>query len=77
MSGIKKYLIGLFIGLVLGSWMGVNIGKGQPLWANPFAEKDIAEKVKNKARNMSEDAKTKAGEMVKDAKKAVREKLEE
>lgn len=66
MLGVKKYIIGLVIGLVLGLWMGVNIGKEQPIWANPFAE-----------RNLAQEAKTKAKEVIKDAKKAVRDKLAE
>jgi hypothetical protein len=64
MFGVKKYIIGLFIGLVLGLWMGVNIGKGQPVWANPFSE-----------RNLAQEAKSKAEKAIKDAKKAMRDKL--
>jgi hypothetical protein len=64
MLGIRKYFIGLVIGLVAGLWAGVNIGKGQPVWANPFAEVSLAEK-----------AKETAGDVWKDAKKAARDTL--
>ena len=66
MFGVRKYIIGLLVGLVLGLWMGVNIGKNHPLWANPFAE-----------RNLAQEAKAKVKEAIKDTKKAVRDKLAE
>jgi len=66
--GIKKYVVGAIIGGLVGLWSGVNIGKNQPIWGNPFAEQE---------RGMADKAKTKAQELVKDAKKALREKLDE
>lgn len=66
MFGLKKYVVGIFIGLLFGLWMGVNIGKNQPLWASPFAK-----------RSLAEQAQTKANEVIKDAKKAMREKLKD
>lgn len=66
MLGIRKYIIGLVIGLVVGLWAGVNIGKGQPIWANPFAKADLAQKAKDTA-----------GDVWKDAKKAARDSLSE
>lgn len=63
---IKKAIIGCCVGLLLGLWMGVNIGKHQPLWANPFAE-----------RSLSAEAKAKAKEVIKDTKKALRDKLKD
>jgi hypothetical protein len=64
MFGIKKYVIGAVIGLLIGLWAGVNIGKGQPLWANPFADRSLAQKAKDTA-----------SDVWKDAKKAARDKL--
>lgn len=66
MFGIKKLITGLLIGVVVGLWMGVNIGKNQPIWANPFAEKALGKQ-----------AKEKANAVIKDAKKALRDKLDE
>ncbi|WP_455203072.1 hypothetical protein [Kaarinaea lacus] len=66
MSGIKKVIIGIVIGLVVGLWAGVNIGKGQPIWANPFADQQI-----------SKQAKEKADAVIEDAKSALRKKLDE
>ena len=64
MLPFKKYVIGGVIGLLAGLWMGVNIGEGRPLWANPFAEKDLTQKAKDVA-----------SDVIKDAKKAARDKL--
>lgn len=44
----KNLLFGLFVGLLLGLWFGVNIGKGRSIVANPFAEQNITQKVKSK-----------------------------
>jgi hypothetical protein len=64
MLRIKKYIMGAFIGLLVGLWMGVNIGAERPLWSNPFAKKDLSQK-----------AKEVASEAWKDAKKAARDTL--
>jgi hypothetical protein len=66
MLGLKKYIIGVVIGLLIGLWMGVNIGRDRALWANPFAEQNLAEKARDTA-----------SDVWKDAKKAAREKLED
>ena len=36
---MKDLLLGLLIGAIIGLWVGVNLGKEQPLMTNPFAEK--------------------------------------
>ncbi len=41
-----KYLgAGLVIGCVAGLWAGVNIGKGQSIYENPFKEKTVKQRV--------------------------------
>lgn len=66
MLGIRKYIIGLVIGLVIGLWAGVNIGKGRPIWANPFTEPSIAQKVKDTATDVLKDAKKAARDSLSD-----------
>jgi hypothetical protein len=66
MKGIKQLMTGVVIGVVLGLWMGVNIGKGQPVWGNPFADKPLSER-----------AKETADRAIKNAKDALRKKLDE
>lgn len=36
------------MGLIVGLWLGVNIGKGNPIFGNPFAEEDLQKKLKEK-----------------------------
>jgi hypothetical protein len=55
MLGFKKLLLGLIIGIALGMWWGVNIGKGQAFYDNPF--KTAKERAKERARDALEDAK--------------------
>jgi hypothetical protein len=66
MANLKKYLIVALIALAVGLWFGVNLGRGQPLLANPFAE-----------QNLTEKAKDAASDAWKDAKKAARDSLSE
>jgi hypothetical protein len=46
MKTLKPLLIGLVIGMVLGLWFGTNIGRHQPFYSNPFAERNVGEKLK-------------------------------
>lgn len=55
---MKKYIVSVLVGFVIGLWVGINIGKDQPIWSNPFtrAERSMAEKAKIKVKEMVEDA---------------------
>ncbi|GIX22083.1 MAG: hypothetical protein KatS3mg121_0866 [Gammaproteobacteria bacterium] len=44
---LKAFVFGVVVGVVLGLWAGVNIGKGRPVWGNPFAEKPVTEKLRD------------------------------
>ncbi len=39
---MTKFLLGLVIGVVLGGWLGINIGKDQTLFADPFGPRGPA-----------------------------------
>lgn len=41
-------LTGFSLGLLIGLWVGVNIGKGQPVFSNPFAKEDLSKKIKRR-----------------------------
>ena len=57
MKRFKTLLLGLLIGLCVGLWFGVNIGKGRPLYSNPFDSDSLQKKAKDKADEVLEDTK--------------------
>ncbi len=65
MKRLKMLLLGSFLGLCVGLWFGVNIGKDQPLYSNPFDSNTLQKK-----------AKRTADEVLNDTKRALRESLE-
>ena len=54
MKQLKSILICLIIGLLIGLWFGINIGKDKPLFSNPFAEDTIQEKIKKSSERLIE-----------------------
>lgn len=54
MSAIKKLLMGFGVGIVIGLWFGVNLGKDQPLYSNPFHEASIQHRLVESGGNMLE-----------------------
>lgn len=77
MERINKFVIGAVVGIVLGLWFGVNIGKDKPFWSNPFKEKSMMEMATDKTKELAGKAKEKTQEMVKEGKAVLREKLKE
>lgn len=71
MKVIKNFIIGLIIGLLLGLWFGVNIGKGHPIYANPFT----ASQVKEQLRHTGESIMEKSGQALEKGGKALQDKL--
>jgi hypothetical protein len=48
------YLIIVLVGL--GMWLGINFAKNQPLFSNPFADREIAEKAKQTVKGVQRKA---------------------
>lgn len=46
MKLLKAILFSLVIGVAVGMWMGVNIGREVPLYSNPFDTDTINQKIK-------------------------------
>jgi gas vesicle protein len=70
---MKKFFIGLVIGLIIAFPLGINFGKDVPLWSNPFTAKpDITERVKERTEDMLKDTK----EAIHEATKPVKDKLQ-
>ena len=56
MKKLKLILSGVVLGLVIGLWFGVNIGKNKPIFSNPFAEENLPKKFKQKTGEAVEKA---------------------
>lgn len=73
----NKFIIGAVVGVLVGLWFGVNIGKDKPFWSNPFEEKSFTDMAVDKTKEIAGKAKQKTNEMVKEGKQVLREKLKE
>lgn len=71
MKTIKLAIIWLIIGVLLGMWFGVNIGRGKPIYSNPFEAATIKEKIKK----TGEEALEKSGEALESAGKAIQKQI--
>jgi len=54
MKSIKMLIIGVGVGTLMGLWIGHNIGRDQPWLSNPFAQRTLAESLKNTGRGIGE-----------------------
>ena len=68
---MKDLLLGLLIGGIVGLWLGVNLGKDQPLMTNPFIEKSNMEQLGEKMEQLQKDVSKKSEEIYEDTKEAV------
>lgn len=66
---LRAFAVGLLVGGLVGLWFGMNIGKGQPLLSNPFAEVSVAQQAGRAAQGAYEGAR----EGLEDAGEAVQE----
>lgn len=71
MKSIKKFIIGLTVGLLIGLWFGVNIGKGHPFYANPFAAATVKERLKQTGESIMQ----KSGEALEKGGKAIQDSI--
>jgi len=49
MKQLKLLLLSLLIGVAIGLWFGVNIGREVPFYSNPFDTHSINQKIKGVA----------------------------
>ncbi len=54
---MKKISYLIIVILVVGIWLGINIAQDQPLFSNPFEDKDIREKATEKIEKLGKGAK--------------------
>lgn len=69
MKTIKSLLGGIVLGLLLGLWFGVNLGRDRPLLSNPFTEPTVQEKLKQTGKTLIE----KSGETLEKGGKALKD----
>ncbi|WP_290578488.1 hypothetical protein [Ketobacter sp.] len=72
MRSIKYLILGLFIGGVLGTAAGVNIGRDQPILSNPFSDQRVSTKMKDTGNQLLRQS----GEAIEDAGKALKDSFE-
>ncbi len=68
---MKDLLLGLLVGGMIGLWVGVNLGKDQPLMSNPFSEKSTMKEFNQKFDELQEGVTNKSKEIYNDSKKAM------
>lgn len=73
MKQFKALLAGVIVGLLLGLWFGVNLGRDKPVFSNPFA----ADTVQNKIRSTGEALIEKSGEALEKSGQALKDKVKE
>ncbi len=73
MKTLRNLLTGLIVGVTLGLWFGVNIGKDKALLSNPFAEPTVQQRVKRTSETLLE----KSGEALEKSGRALQEKMRE
>ena len=70
MNQLKTFVISVLIGVLLGLWVGVNIGKGKSIFSNPFDEAAIQQQLKKSGDKILE----KSGEALEKGGKALQDK---
>ncbi len=71
MKQLKIILISVVVGVAIGMWFGVNIGRDEPFYANPFKPRSIGHDIKK----MSGEALEKSGEAMEKTGKSLQDKL--
>jgi len=72
MKLIKVVLLSLAIGVAIGMWFGVNIGRDEPLYSNPFDAHTINQQIKKATGETLE----KGGQALEKTGQALKEKLD-
>ncbi len=72
---MKDLLLGLMIGGIFGLWIGVNLGKDQPLMNNPFSDSTSMQEMSRRLEELQKEISKKSKELYDDTKKAVDEAL--
>lgn len=72
MKVLKIIVFGLIIGVAIGLWLGVNIGREEPLLSNPFSHK---ESFNEKLKRVSGETLEKSGRALEKTGQELQDKL--
>jgi hypothetical protein len=73
---MKSFVFGLVVGVMFTLPVGVNIGKGVPVFSDPFAEKPLSQQVTDTARSATDRLKQKTGELIEDTRQVIQQASE-
>lgn len=73
---MKDILLGFLIGGIVGLWVGVNLGKEQPIMSNPFGDSARVQELDKKFTELQKDLSEKSKEFYNDTKRAVDDALD-
>lgn len=71
MKQLKVVLLSIAIGVAIGMWFGVNVGREQPFYSNPFDAGSINQKIKK----VSGETLEKSGQALEKTGQALQDKL--
>jgi hypothetical protein len=65
-------MIGIFIGLILGLWFGINMGKDKPVFSNPLAPNKVTTTIRESGEKVLEES----GKALEETGKALQEQAQ-
>jgi hypothetical protein len=80
MNYFKSILVGFVAGASVGLWFGVNLGKEQPIFSNPFTDAALTSRIKQTGEKIMEksgDVMEKSGQKLEEGGQAIKRKLQE
>jgi hypothetical protein len=72
MKNLKLILLSIFIGLLVGLWLGINYGRELPLLSNPFAHQET---FNDKLKRISGETLEKSGRALEKTGQELQDKL--
>jgi hypothetical protein len=73
MKTLKTAIIFFAIGMLVGLWFGINIGRDEPIYSNPFDAPVIQEKLEETEKT----AREKGGEALEQTGKAIKDQIKD
>lgn len=68
---IKNIILGFVIGTVIAFPLGINFGRGDSLFSNPFAKRDFKREIENSVKQKTGQIMTKTKQKIHEATKPI------